>query len=525
MKLYKTLLFILSLMFILAAIAFWFPADGIHIGGLELNFPSLREVLTVGSDDKDDNQKELSPEELLEQEMASLMQAQDSAFLDFCQNNPIRISMPRIHRYLIDTLSLAQYNQMTDSMRQLCDSLVMHVGATETDTVWIAYRDSITDERDMAYLDPFFEALDSACVRHVRILHYGDSQLEEDRITSGLREHFQTEFGGGGPGMMPAQKWIFKMTCAQSTSPELNYNLAYGPADMRARHNGYGPMATVAHVGGHARITFTPTPGERFPHVRDINRVSVLRSMPGCEGLQYEVQEYDSMQHRIVVNIDGPSDVYGILLDQKTGVSMDNVPMRGSSGNIFTRITRNTIEPFFRHENVGLIILQYGGNSVPAMRDEKALHVFCQQIQKQVELFQEMAPQARIMFIGPSDMSTKVGGQMHTYPLLPQFVELLDQYLTDCGCAFWNLYGAMGGEDSMVQWVNARPQLAGEDYVHFTHKGAEHVSDLLYETFHTYYNYYKFRRGELEIEIPNNDASDTDSTELSTQSAPADSLR
>lgn len=54
----------------------------------------------------------------------------------------------------------------------------------------------------------------------------------------------------------------------------------------------------------------------------------------------------------------------------------------------------------------------------------------------------------------------------------------------------------------MVQWVASRPQLAGEDYVHFTHKGAQKVSDLLYETIDTYYKYYKFRIGEYEIELP-----------------------
>ena len=204
----------------------------------------------------------------------------------------------------------------------------------------------------------------------------------------------------------------------------------------------------------------------------------------------------------MTVSIQGPAYIYGVMLDQKVGVSMDNIPMRGSSGNIFTRITRNTIEPFFQKENVRLIILQYGGNSVPGLRSEKALHDFCKEIQRQVRFFQKIAPKAKILYIGPSDMSTNIAGEKRTYTLLPQFVKLLDQYLTECGASFWNLYEAMGGYGSMVRWVAARPQLAGEDYVHFTHKGAEHVSDLLYETIDTYYKNYKFRRGELTPELP-----------------------
>jgi hypothetical protein len=36
----------------------------------------------------------------------------------------------------------------------------------------------------------------------VRILHYGDSQLEGDRITNYLRNRFQKKFGGYGPGIL-----------------------------------------------------------------------------------------------------------------------------------------------------------------------------------------------------------------------------------------------------------------------------------------------------------------------------------
>jgi lysophospholipase L1-like esterase len=261
-------------------------------------------------------------------------------------------------------------------------------------------------------------------------------------------------------------------------------------------------MATVAQAYGNVRIYFSTSKNENFPHVRDFDRVTVLRNNPDGSGLQYLVQEFDSLRSKVTVTVNGPANIYGVLLDQKTGVSMDNVPMRGSSGNIFTRITRNTIEPFFRHENVRLIILQYGGNSVPGLRTEKSLHDFCKEIQRQIRFFQQLAPEAKILYIGPSDMSTRIGGEMRTYTLLPRFVELLDQYVTECGASFWNLFEAMGGTGSMVRWVAARPQLAGEDYIHFTHKGAERVSDLLYETIDTYYNNYKLRHGNFTLELP-----------------------
>lgn len=492
MKLLKTLLFAYALMLLLAIVAIIFPKEGLQIGSSRLEFPALDEALDMGANTAVVKES-LTPEELLPQIGDPMVMVQDSSFLDFCQNSPIRISMPYKHVTVADTLSAADFAIVGDSLRNLSDSINMRVH--KGDTTWIAYHDEISDDRQMDYLDEFFAALDSASVRHIRIVHYGDSQIEEDRITSGLREHFQAQFGGGGCGMMPAQKWIYKMTCSQSTSPELPYYVAYGSSSMRASHNRYGPMGVVAHADGPTSISFTMSDQKKFAHVHDFNRVTLMRNAPNGKGsFNCVVQEFDSMQNKITLNIKGPADIYGILIDQKTGVSMDNVPMRGCAGNVFTRIYRPTLEPFFKHENVRLIILQYGGNSVPGMRSTEALHIFCRDLQRQVHLFHEIAPQAKILFIGPSDMSTNIDGQKRTYPHLPRLVTLLEKYVTESGAAFWNLFEAMGGEGSMIRWVDARPQLAGEDYVHFTHKGADRVSDLLYETIDTYYKNYKYRQ-------------------------------
>lgn len=508
MKLYKTLLFIFGILILLAGISLTFPNEGIQIGSMTLRFPSLREVLSLGNETAEEEVHELTPEELLEQEMAALMQVQDSTFLDFCYHSPIRIQMPKLHMQVVDSLA-------TDSLRKLAleydpqtpDSLLAEI---------VAYKDSITEESDIAYLDPLFLALDSAQQRHVRIIHYGDSQIEEDRITSSLREHFQAQFGGGGVGMLPATQTVPKMTVRQSSSPHLGYNLAYGPSDVRASHMGYGPMAQVSHLNGTATLSYTGLTSERFPHVDKFNRVTLLRSNGDSHELICEVQDYDSLQQSVKVNVQGPANIYGVMLDTRTGVNMDNVPMRGSSGSFFSKITRSTMEPFFQQQNVQLIILQYGGNSVPYLKTEESQIRFCTNMQAQIKYFKEVAPEARILFIGPSDMSTTRGGAKVTYPQLPPFVKFLEKYITEAGAAFWNMFEAMGGEGSMVQWVNSRPQLAGEDYVHFTHKGAQKISDLLYETIDTYYKYYKFRIGEYELELPQDS--------LSADSIHADSL-
>ena len=111
-----------------------------------------------------------------------------------------------------------------------------------------------------------------------------------------------------------------------------------------------------------------------------------------------------------------------------------------------------------------------------------------------------------MLFIGPSDMSTSIDGQMQTYPMLPRIVEALKQMADECGIAYWDLYAVMGGRGSMLKWVDS--QLAGPDYVHFTPKGARHVGNMLYETLEYYHKFYRFRTGKDRLRLS------ADSTEL-----------
>jgi lysophospholipase L1-like esterase len=70
-------------------------------------------------------------------------------------------------------------------------------------------------------------------------------------------------------------------------------------------------------------------------------------------------------------------------------------------------------------------------------------------------------------------------GKMITYPMVPYLDEALQKMAKEEQIAYWSMYHAMGGKDSMVKWVETG--LAGSDYVHFTRSGATKVGRMLYE--------------------------------------------
>lgn len=168
--------------------------------------------------------------------------------------------------------------------------------------------------------------------------------------------------------------------------------------------------------------------------------------------------------------------------------------MRGCSGLIFTAMDADQLRQFYEEENVRLILLQFGGNSVPSLNGDKSISAYAASVRKQIRHLQDLAPQAKIIFIGPSDMSTTIAGKRQSYPRLGSIVDSLRASANACGAAYWDIYGVMGGEDSMLQWVSARPPLAGSDHIHFTLAGSQRVGEMFSDAFFLYYDYYLWRK-------------------------------
>ena len=475
MKSYKTVLFIFCLLGGLALLAHFFPRDGIPFMGMLMEFPSLENVMGRGeeeilTEEEEDTLPELTPEELMDLRMKALEASRDSEFQVFCQKSPTRIQMP---------------------------------------------------EDDVTYLDPVFEALEQAKGKPLRIMHYGDSQLEGDRMTGVLREKIQDLFGGNGSGLLPPVQRLGMATATVETSPELRHYMYFGSSEFQADHKRYGPLAQVAEVDSLAYFTVRAHGGSVYPHCRSFRRISIAMMGEGeflveSGEIQKEMtcpldSSYNGLRifsatlpqnvSQATITATGKMEVYAIMIDGASGVAVDNIAMRGVSGTLFTSIDRRTLAPFFQQQNVKLLLLQYGGNSIPYLKPGKSMSSYKQQLMSQIALFRRMIPDIHIIFIGPSDMATSEEDEMKTYPYLPMAVDSIRAAALESGAAFWDMFRAMGGRGSMVKWVEADPPLAGEDYIHFTPRGSRRMSEMLWGALEFYYKYYRFRH-HLDDEEP-----------------------
>ena len=91
-------------------------------------------------------------------------------------------------------------------------------------------------------------------------------------------------------------------------------------------------------------------------------------------------------------------------------------------------------------------------------------------------------------------MAKVVNGQLQTYPFMETLIKELKNVCLENNIAFFDMYRAMGGRNSMIQW--AKNGLASKDYIHFNRKGAEKMAEIMYQYLMLEYELFLLRTGK-----------------------------
>ncbi len=350
--------------------------------------------------------------------------------------------------------------------------------------------------------------------KNCRIVHYGDSQLEGDRITGYLRNRLQKMFGGSGPGFIPIKQAYHQISAVVEHSETWERHAIFDRTQKRLAHKKYGVFLSSSRftpVFKDSLVLDSIPPTEAFISIKPSNiAYQKFRSFPSI-GLHYgnckspvQISVFekghliqqdslitDSNYHNYHIKLPGtPSDFkiklkgkvspdfYGLTLDGNTGIQIDNVAMRGASGTLFTKNNVSCFENMLAELDPKVMILQFGGNTVPYIKDSIAVTNYTNNIRNQINWLKRRKANMSFIFIGPTDLATSINGKMVTYELLPYLNERLRTICTSNNVAYWDMFQAMGGKNSISYWVDE--QLVGGDYVHFTPKGTKYISELLF---------------------------------------------
>ncbi|MFW5822695.1 MAG: hypothetical protein ACOCU7_04840 [Tangfeifania sp.] len=483
MKPSKILLFMLGV-FVFLAVAMWaIPSDGVKLGEFTFHMPTFSEMFL------DD----------------------DVEYADVSEIIGKQFNIDSVAVVELDTLHGDTVKEVVEKANY--DSLARRIHKLEL------------NEAGRNNLHQFFEKLENDSL--TRIMHYGDSQIEGDRMTAFIRNKLQLKFGGTGVGLRPAlQPYDFVYTARQENSGNWQRYPLYGKIDSLVEHKKYGAMAAFSR---YAPLTFDSIPFipensyraeltisstdfsfkriRRYEYFRMFygNLKEPVKIRLGADGsilmrdslksdIGYGVIECDlpdttSSISLIFEGFDSP-DIYGIELASRKGIIVDNIALRGSSGLFFTLNDFEHSLKMYNDLKPDLFLLQFGGNMAPYISEGGSERIinYMRSFRAQIRRIKRTCPDAAIIVIGPSDMSAKDKDRFVTYNNLPELVEAMKNTALLSGCGYWNMYEAMGGKNSMPSWVNAEPELARPDYVHFSNRGARLIANMFYNALVFEYN-------------------------------------
>ncbi|MDX1285071.1 MAG: hypothetical protein R3182_08670, partial [Draconibacterium sp.] len=393
MKPAKTILFVFGIFILLAGTMWLTPEDGIEVGEFTFHMPTFKEMMLNN----------------------------DVEYAD--------VSDIISHQFDIDSLVNIEIDTLNN------DTVFEVIHRANYDTLIQSVQRIEFNDLGRQNFGRFFTTLTHDSL--VRILHYGDSQIEGDRITAFVRNKLQLRFGGTGVGLRPAlQPYDYVFSAIQENSDNWKRYPIYGKVDSLVEHQNYGVMGAFSRYAPLTSDTIPFKDSALFEAEMSISKsdISFKRTheyeyfrlfygntkrpvdlqllvkgetilsntlRPDIDYGVIECELPDSTNQVVLkfVGFDGP-DIYGVELASREGIIMDNIALRGSSGTIFSKADFNHSLKMYRDLNPALFILQFGGNVMPYIKEEKAIERYGDLFKYQISRIQALCPDAAILVVG-----------------------------------------------------------------------------------------------------------------------------
>ena len=330
--------------------------------------------------------------------------------------------------------------------------------------------------------------------RPVRIAYFGDSFVEGDILSCDLREQLQTQFGGNGVGWVDcaSQVYGFRQTVLHSFEGLREYEVVKRPFNTQVQSIAQryftidGDRATFVyqgsksrkHLGDWQKATFFFRTQDSMTVATKMNRDSLVNDVIYGDGQLQTLTKRHSSMHKIIYSVSGASSqtyLYGVALESNQGVIVDNFSMRGSSGVPLGSIPSGVLREFAAQRPYDLIIFHFGLNVAnEKVRNYKS---YTQQMGAVIRHFKAAYPHTSILVVSMTDRDQRSMEGIHTMAGVESLVGYQQIMAANEQVAFFNLFQAMGGRESMKTLVDKG--YANKDYTHISHAGGRRLATHL----------------------------------------------
>jgi alginate O-acetyltransferase complex protein AlgI len=342
----------------------------------------------------------------------------------------------------------------------------------------------------------------------VRIMVFGDSQLEGDRLTYLLRSNLRSYYGGSGPGLLqPLMPVMYTRTVEVRSSANWERYTYLSYREGLLPHTRIGPFMSVCRylapdsvspVKVTATVRLTPSiyadtlssiydnlhllygnlQGECVVTVSSPGGILAIDTLLTGRGpSEFICKTAGVSDLRITFHGYASPDIYGFSVDGDSGIIVDNIPHRGSAGLEFTMADRDNLRSILRMLDPRIIILQYGLNVVRNVSNDYSYYQ--KGLERQLTLLREICPGSNILLMSLTDMADADSGMLSSFSNISTIRDAQRNAAKSAGVAFWDAYEAMGGRNSIIDWAEQSPRLAQLDYTHLTYAGSDSVALML----------------------------------------------
>jgi hypothetical protein len=357
-------------------------------------------------------------------------------------------------------------------------------------------------------LDPFFARLDALDAgradEHAVVVAMGNSLIAADHITDVVRARLQGRFGDGGKGLLLAERISDLGERRRTGHSDGRWDVHYFSQGPNGRHP-YG-LTGAYHVSQRAgaKTTFSLKGQRRArlwwldvrggPALRAlVDGVEVTRTSPSGDGgaRSLEVELPEGARKLQIVATGRGAVVQGVVLEkdpaQEPGVLFDTVGLPAADSPGYIRANPEVFAAQLGERAPALTMVMLGG----VENRRIAWHRYSYEkvrasLTTLLDRVKAASPDGACMVVGPIDavegmLDEKVRGitvrPFRERPQLLPTIELEREVAEASGCAFFDLYSAMGGAGSLRRFNSAG--LLHEDHVHPRRWGLDLLGQLV----------------------------------------------
>lgn len=424
-------------------------------------------------------------------------------------------------------------NVVIDSL--LLEAIEEDKNATEGDTLsnqpisfaavdGITFPDeSFSDYRGFQHLVQFYEKLYQLETKHegnVRIAYFGDSMTDGDMIVQDFRTNFQNQFGGQGVGFVN----ITSESAASRNSIKHEFSTNWKTQsylNVKKPRSPFGVNGHVFFANDTAHVEWVKYKASNLKNLTELYNPTLFYgkssnkngkiALKGGNDTIYKKLSPNKLVNTLVIGnttknlkvdfVKADSiPIYGFNFDDGKGVHVDNFSNRGNSGLPISTFNTEVMRQFQDKLGYDLIVLHYGTNVL----NYGSLNYtwYEKRMKKVVNHLKACFPGVAILVISTADKSTKYDLEMKTDSAVVPLSKAQKKYAIQSQAGFVNLYTLMGGDGSMVKWVEETPASANKDYTHFNYRGAKRISSLVYDQIYGGYQQFKKLRANRKPAKP-----------------------